>query len=341
MIQQHKLGELCEIKKGNSITRDKINEGNVPVIAGGQQPAYYHNESNRTGETITISASGAYAGFVNYFNIPIFASDCSTIQSKQNNIFMKYVYYFLKSNQSRIYKMQKGIAQPHVYPKDLAQVRIPLPPLPAQKAIVKILEQAEKLKQKREEADKLTQEYLKSVFYEMFLKDKKFNLKKGKELFELVYGKGLSDKERDGGKYQVYGSNGVVGGHSEFLIKGPGIIIGRKGSIGEVNYSKENFWPIDTTYYIRALKEMNFIYLYYLLKSYNLKLNSSTAIPGLNRNEVYSIDFIDAPLNLQQKFAKIMEKVEKMKDNQKKSKEKIDELFNSLMQKAFRGELVR
>jgi type I restriction enzyme S subunit len=86
---------------------------------------------------------------------------------------------------------------------------------------------------------------------------------------------------------------------------------------------------------------MNFIYLYYLLKSYNLKLNSSTAIPGLNRNEVYSIDFIDAPLNLQQKFAKIMEKVEKMKDNQKKSKEKIDELFNSLMQKAFRGELVR
>ena len=175
----------------------------------------------------------------------------------------------------------------------------------------------------------------------MFLKDKeKFEIKKGKELFELAYGKGLSEKERDGGKYPVYGSNGIVGNHSKFLVKGPGIIIGRKGSIGEINYVKGNFWPIDTTYYIKPLKEMNFIYLYYLLKSYNLKLNKSTAIPGLNRNDVYSINFIDPPLALQQKFANIVGKVEKLKEKQKQSSEEINNLFNALMQKAFKGELI-
>lgn len=84
---------------------------------------------------------------------------------------------------------------------------------------------------------------------------------------------------------------------------------------------------------------MNWVYLYYLLKTYNLKLNNSTAIPGLNRNNVYHINFIDAPINSQQKFASIVEQVEKMKENVKKTKANSEELFNSLMQKAFRGEL--
>src|SRR3989344_4490917 len=93
------LRDICEVKRGNSITKDTITEGKVPVIAGGQQPAYYHNTSNRTGETLTVSGSGAYAGFVAYFNSPIFASDCSTIQAKSKEVLMKYIYYFLKGNQ--------------------------------------------------------------------------------------------------------------------------------------------------------------------------------------------------------------------------------------------------
>ena len=176
--QEVELGELCEIKKGSSITKDKITDGNVPVIAGGQQPAYYHNASNRTGETLTVSGSGAYAGFVAYFNMPIFASDCSTIQEKLKNVFIRYVYYYLKGNQDRIYKLQKGIAQPHVYPKDLEKIKIPIPfsngkpDLKEQERIVRILEKAETLKQKGKNVENLLDECLKSVFYEMFLKEK-------------------------------------------------------------------------------------------------------------------------------------------------------------------------
>ena len=264
---------------------------------------------------------------------------------KLSNINPIYLNYFLSNHFNKNKNdLSSGSAYGALTIVKLKKLKIPLPfsnnkpDLKEQERIISILEKAEKLKEKSKEANDLLDEYLKSVFNEMFY-NKGLDLKKGRELFELAYGKGLSGEQRDGGKYPVYGSNGIVGNHSEFLVKSPGIIVGRKGSIGEVNFAKENFWPIDTTYYVKPLKEINFIYLYYLLKSHNLKMNNSTAIPGLNRNDVYIINFVDPPLPLQQKFAKIVEQIEKMKEDVKKTKQNSEQLFNSLMTKAFRGEL--
>ncbi|KAK3605059.1 hypothetical protein CHS0354_000725 [Potamilus streckersoni] len=140
------LGEVCEIEKGTSITKKLITDGDIPVIAGGQQPAYYHNVSNREGKTITISGSGAYAGFVNYFEIPIFASDCSTIKSKdENKLMTKFIFRYLKTRQEDIYKLQMGMGQPHVYSKDLAKLKIPLPSLEIQKKLVAEAEREQKI----------------------------------------------------------------------------------------------------------------------------------------------------------------------------------------------------
>ena len=140
------LGEVCEIEKGISITKAKITHGDIPVIAGGQQPAYYHNRSNREGQTITVSASGAYAGFINFFEIPIFASDCTTIKSKnENKLLTKFIFHFVKSRQREVYKLQKGMGQPHVYGKELAKIKIPLPSLEIQKHLVAGMEEQEKI----------------------------------------------------------------------------------------------------------------------------------------------------------------------------------------------------
>ena len=139
------LGKVCEIEKGTSITKAKITCGDIPVIAGGQQPAYYHNKSNREGQTITISASGAYAGFINFFDIPIFVSDCTTIRSKEEDkILTKFIFRYLKVRQKDIYKLQIGMGQPHVYGKDLAKIKIPLPPIEVQKEIVEQIEVKQK-----------------------------------------------------------------------------------------------------------------------------------------------------------------------------------------------------
>ncbi len=144
--QMVELKEKTIIKKGSPITKELIKEGNIPVIAGGQTPAYYHNESNREGKTITVSASGAYAGFINYFKQPIFASDCTTIQTKnENELNSDFLYYVLKSKQDEFYKLQKGMGQPHVYAKDFENFQIPLPPLEVQKEIVAEIEGYQKI----------------------------------------------------------------------------------------------------------------------------------------------------------------------------------------------------
>lgn len=114
------------IKKGKSITKNAANNGDVPVVAGGLEPAYYHNVSNTKGPVITISASGANAGFVNLYHEDIWASDCSYIDSTMTPHLI-FIYLFLKTNQSQITNLQKGSAQPHVYPKDLMRLEIVIP----------------------------------------------------------------------------------------------------------------------------------------------------------------------------------------------------------------------
>jgi len=133
-----KLGEICEIRKGQLITNDTKVNGLIPVIAGGKKPAYFHNKANRTGKTITISGSGANAGYVSFYNYPIFASDCSTI-SEGNNYSIEYIFFLFKKMQDEIYKMQTGGAQPHIHPNDINPIEVPFPTLQEQTRIATIL----------------------------------------------------------------------------------------------------------------------------------------------------------------------------------------------------------
>ena len=117
------LGDLVEVTKGRNITKNSAKDGSVSVVAGGLSPAYYHDTANAVGPVITISASGANAGYVNLYHEDIWASDCSYISSTSTDR-LYYLYLLLKSKQREIFGFQKGAAQPHVYPKDLK--RLPL-----------------------------------------------------------------------------------------------------------------------------------------------------------------------------------------------------------------------
>lgn len=135
------INEYCDFKRGTSITKKDVLEGNIPVIAGGQQAAYFHNISNRPENTITVSSSGAYAGFINFHTTPIFASDCFTISPKnESELNVKYLFHILKSKQQEIYSYQEGGGQPHIYPKHFESWEIPLPPIEIQQQIVNEIE---------------------------------------------------------------------------------------------------------------------------------------------------------------------------------------------------------
>ena len=119
-----RLESVAEIRKGTSITEKKATPGKYKVIAGGVDFAYTHNESNRPANTITVSASGASAGFVNFWKEEIFASDCTTVRGKDDE-HTEYLFNILKCRQDEIQSHAKGAAQPHVYPKDIASMLIP------------------------------------------------------------------------------------------------------------------------------------------------------------------------------------------------------------------------
>ena len=120
------LGDLVEVTKGRNITKNSAQYGSVPVVAGGLSPAYYHDTANAVGPVITVSASGANAGYVNLYYEDIWASDCSYISSTSTDR-LYYLYLLLKSKQRDIFGFQKGAAQPHVYPKDLKRLSLLAP----------------------------------------------------------------------------------------------------------------------------------------------------------------------------------------------------------------------
>jgi len=171
------IDEIAVIKKGTSITKEKTKKGIIPVVAGGKEPAYFHNIANREGNIITVSASGANSGFVNYFEIPIFASDCNTIQSKNEKIIStKLIFLFLMLIQEIIYNLQKGQAQPHVYAEDLARIQIPLLPLETQQKIaieIETLEKKEDMVKEKVEGFKIKKREVISRYF-----NKKQNIKK-------------------------------------------------------------------------------------------------------------------------------------------------------------------
>lgn len=110
------------------------------------------------------------------------------------------------------------------------------------------------------------------------------------DLLTLEYGKALPDRDRDGEGAPVYGSNGIVGFHSEPLVSGPAIIVGRKGTAGSVHWSEADCFPIDTTYYVRLKPRtgLSLPFAYWLLTHADLpRITNKTGVPGLNRERVY------------------------------------------------------
>lgn len=328
------LGEIAEIKKGTSITKEKTVKGIIPVIAGGQEPAYFHNESNRNSNTITISASGAYAGFVNFFEKPIFASDCNTIISNdENKISTKLIYLFLKSIQNEIYGLQRGQAQPHVYGEDLSKIKIPLPPLEIQQKIVSEIEVLEaKEKKAKEEFDKYNLE-IQSIINKCFSEHSLELL--GNICYSTEYGsssksekKGLVPVIRMGNIQNrkillddlVYSDNEEE--NKKYLLKYNDVLFNRTNSpelVGKTGIYQSNEPAIFAGYLIRINYKEDVVlpvYLNYVLNSETIRnygfsvMSKSVNQANINGTLLKSYKIPLPPLSEQQKIVSEIEKIE-------------------------------
>ena len=131
------LVDIAKISKGKALSSKDLEIGSYPVIAGGKTSPYTHSEYTHE-NVITVSASGAYAGYVAFYPYKIWASDCSVVSNKIGSD-VNFIYHLLVSMQTIIYSLQSGGAQPHIYPKDIEGLKILIPPLVEQKKIAKVL----------------------------------------------------------------------------------------------------------------------------------------------------------------------------------------------------------
>lgn len=139
--KKRKFGEIALVRKGKALSGKDLKPGPYPVIAGGKTSPYSHAEFTHS-NVITVSASGAYAGHVALHTHRIWASDCSVVQGT-DRLAIEYAYQFLFLNQRKIYSLQSGGAQPHIYPADIEGINILVPPIDEQKAIASLLSAAD------------------------------------------------------------------------------------------------------------------------------------------------------------------------------------------------------
>ncbi|UXU06446.1 restriction endonuclease subunit S [Agrobacterium tumefaciens] len=161
---------------------------------------------------------------------------------------------------------------------------------------------------------------------------------------ELKYGKSLPKGDRKEGPYNVFGSNGIVGTNQSSLSSAPAIVVGRKGSFGEVTYSAEKCFPIDTTYYVDEFDVVEPHFCYSLLKHLPLKsLNRATAIPGLNREDAYGLTFALPPLAEQKRIVAKLNALNAKSARARTELTRIETLVSrykqAVLSKAFSGEL--
>ena len=158
------------------------------------------------------------------------------------------------------------------------------------------------------------------------------------DLMELAYGKALKASDRVAGAVPVYGSGGITGYHNELLVDGPGIIVGRKGTVGSLYWEDRSFFPIDTVFYVVPKVQLTFCY--YLLQTLGLdRMNTDAAVPGLNRNNVYRLPVAWSPDGLRQAFDRVAKPLRDRLFAHKQESKTLEDIREALLPKLLSGEL--
>lgn len=256
-----------------------------------------------------------------------------------------FIYYLFKSPIGRgtVSTIVQQVAAAGIRGSDLQNLDFRIPPLPEQKAIAAVLSSLDDKIDLLHRQNLTLEAMAETLFQQWFVVDARADWEEGTldDLVEFNYGKTLRDQERSGYGFPVYGSSGIVGYHNEYLVEAPGIITGRKGTLGVINYSFQNFSPIDTTFYITSkIKSDGLFFEYFLLKTLNLgEMNSDSAVPGLNKNLAHGIQLTIPPIFLIEKFNQQVKPLFKKLNINQIQIQTLESLRDTLLPKLMSGEV--
>mgnify|MGYP002521740742 CR=1 FL=1 len=357
--QEKTLGEVCTIIAGQSPNSQFYNTEAVGL-------PFYQGKKEFTNKYIGVSTiwttevtKEAFAGdILMSVRAPVGPINYATekccigrgLASIRNgkSISKDFLFYYLLSIQQKI-GGHDGAVFSSISRNEISSLKIVLPPLPEQERIVAKLDKAFEAIDKAKTIAETNLKNAKELFTSMLdtlCHDKKVNWTQGRldNYFVLQRGFDLPKQDRKKGQYPLVSSNGITDFINTYKIKRPVVVTGRSGTIGSVHYVDENSWPLNTTLYVKDFKNNVPKYIFYYLKSLNLaEFSSGAGVPTLNRNYIHEL-IISFPLQNEQQ--KIVEKLDKLQEQTKqleaiyiKQIKDLDELKQSILQKAFRGEL--
>jgi type I restriction enzyme S subunit len=235
-----------------------------------------------------------------------------------------------------------GSAQPGANAKQLGSFEISLPPLPEQTAIASVLSSLDDKIDLLHRQNATLEKMAETLFRQWFVEEAKEEWEMGKveDLFVLQRGFDLPIQNRISGNFPIVASSGESGFHHEFKVKGPGVTTGRSGVLGNVFYVQDNFWPLNTSLYIKEYKNSSPLHAYFTLKSIDLNgFNAGSAVPTLNRNHVHELPIEIPPIELILKFDKFVNPFfRKIKSNQTQIRT-LTALRDTLLPKLMSGEV--
>jgi len=298
---------------------------------------------------VLLVTTGATAGKVAIAGVDLATNQQITAIIPKDGVFNIYLYYALKFFKNRLLELGGKTTFKHINQENLAKFKIPLPPLEEQKRIVSRLEQligrVEEAKRFRKAAKEETEKIMQAALNKVFSRAKREAWKqiRLREIARVRYGKA---KPKEVGNVPVVGSGGIYAYTSKALVDFPTLVIGRKGTAGEVWMMDIPCWPSDTTFYLewRDLSFVDPCFVFWHLKFIRVSGGrAKTTLPSLLRQELEDYLLFLPPLEKQKRIVaylnKISEKVESLKELQLATDVALENLVPIILDKAFRGQL--
>ena len=237
----------------------------------------------------------------------------------------RFVFYALLLNRGDLTIQAQGAAQQNLNQDLIRQFSIDLPPLPVQQRIAGILSAYDELIENSQRRIRILETMARALYREWFVHfrfpghesvprvpsslgeiPQGWEVGRLDDVVVLQRGFDLPKSTRVEGNIPIYAATGVTGFHNEAKVKAPGVVTGRSGTIGEVIYVQEDFWPLNTALWAKKFPNSEPLYAYYLLASLDLRqFNSGAAVPTLNRNDIHGLEVVVPPRELQARFQEV------------------------------------
>ena len=367
MISEKKIGDVFKVTSGGTPSRKKqeyYKNGTIPWVKTGDLKGKYANEpkeyitelalANSSAKifpknTVLLAMYGATIGACSILKIAAATNQaCGAILPSEKCDHV-YLYYYLKSINKELISKGVGGAQPNISGGIIKSTKIPLPPLDQQKKIAAILDAADAYRQKTkaliEKYDELTQSLFLDMFGDPVTNPKGWGKVKLGKISHMKAGKFVkaSDikSEKNSKLYSCYGGNGLRGYVESFTHEGEFLLIGRQGALcGNVKRVNGEFHATEHAIVCSPTMKYESLWLYHMLVMINLnKYATGAAQPGLNVGTLVDLEVMFASYNLQNQFAERVQAIEEQKAQAQSSLAQAEDLFNSLLQRAFKGEL--